>query len=297
MDYINLTTDQMFRLVSLQNVTDPYRIRDLLEQPAVTDLLMELHNYGKWPSGMYVTHRLVVRDDIDLDLGPADTEFMNADGTRTMLTDDDMKQRITDRCVHMTSSTYTLIGGNTVRAAVFSSCMAAVKGGIDVIVDLPCKSPEGLVPVRDSTQEVNVGQFIFRAWLELNWLIFHQPQAVRTGRIAQDFIPSLKKAAGKPRKKKAAKGRTKVYLRMLTVPPEKSPEWETLKAKTPEAVQDRAIREITCPVWEVRGHMRHYKSGKTVYVAPYRKGKERDSASAVSGKEYVLTGGDNAGKN
>lgn len=67
-------------------------------------------------------------------------------------------------------------------------------------------------------------------------------------------------------------------------------------AKTPEAVQERAAREITCPVWEVRGHMRHYKSGKAVYIAPYRKGKERGSASAVSGKEYVPIGGDHAGK-
>ena len=296
MDYINLTTDQMFRLVSLQNVTDPYLIKGMLEQPAVPDLLMELHNYGMWPSGTYVTHRLIVRDDIDLDLGPDDTEYMNLDGTHTLLTDAAMKQRITDMCVHMTSSTYTLIDGNTVKVAVFCSCMTAVKGGMDVIVDLPCKSPVGLVPVKDSTQAVNVGQFIFRAWLELNWLVLNQPQSVRTGRIAQDLIPSLKKTAGKPRKKKAAKGRTKVYLRMLTVPPEKSLDWETLKAKTPEAVQERAIREITCPVWEVRGHMRHYKSGKTVYVAPYRKGKERDSASTVSGKEYVLTGGDHAGK-
>lgn len=296
MDYINLTVDQMFRLISLQNVTGIYRIKDLLEKPAVTDLLMELHN-SKWPSGTYVTHRMVVRNDIDLDLGPGDTEYLGTGGMHTLL-DDDQKQRITDWCVCMTSSTYTRLNGNMVKVSVFTTCMTAVKGGIDIIVDLPretaLKSGScGAVP--DSTQAVNVGQFVYRAWLELNWLILNQPQAVRTGRIAQDLIPLLKKAAGKPRKK-AAKGRTKVYLRMLTVPPEKSPDWESLKAKTPEAVQERTAREITCPVWEVRGHMRHYKSGKTAYVAPYRKGKERDRASAVSGKEYVLTGGNHAGK-
>lgn len=35
---------------------------------------------------------------------------------------------------------------------------------------------------------------------------------------------------------------------------------------------------ITCPAWEVRGYYRHYKSGKTVWVNGYRKGKERNNA-------------------
>ena len=30
--------------------------------------------------------------------------------------------------------------------------------------------------------------------------------------------------------------------------------------------------------WGVRGHLRHYKSGKTVFIAPYTKGKERENA-------------------
>lgn len=30
-----------------------------------------------------------------------------------------------------------------------------------------------------------------------------------------------------------------------------------------------------CEAWSVRGHYRHYKSGRTVYIRPYRKGKGR----------------------
>lgn len=38
--------------------------------------------------------------------------------------------------------------------------------------------------------------------------------------------------------------------------------------------------KITCERWEVKGHFRHYKDGKVIYVKPYEKGKgikkERD---------------------
>lgn len=38
--------------------------------------------------------------------------------------------------------------------------------------------------------------------------------------------------------------------------------------------------------WGVRGHMRHYKNGKTVFIAPYTKGKDRENAI---GKTKVYT--------
>lgn len=36
--------------------------------------------------------------------------------------------------------------------------------------------------------------------------------------------------------------------------------------------------------WEVKGHYRHYKSGKVVFVKPYKKGK-----GTVNDKEYAIT--------
>lgn len=38
-------------------------------------------------------------------------------------------------------------------------------------------------------------------------------------------------------------------------------------------------RHITCDYWEVKGHFRHLKNGKTIYVKPYSKGKNKDGIS------------------
>ena len=49
------------------------------------------------------------------------------------------------------------------------------------------------------------------------------------------------------------------------------------------------IRHIfKCLCWGVRGHYRHYKNGKVVFVQAFRKGKERNNLSAFSEKEYKL---------
>ncbi len=40
---------------------------------------------------------------------------------------------------------------------------------------------------------------------------------------------------------------------------------------------------ITCERWEVKGHFRHYKNGKVVYVKPFEKGKGRKKE-----REYKL---------
>ncbi len=53
---------------------------------------------------------------------------------------------------------------------------------------------------------------------------------------------------------------------------------------------ERKKAEIKCLAWGVRGHYRHYKNGKTIYIAPFVKGKEREK---YAGKEYVLLPKDN----
>lgn len=45
---------------------------------------------------------------------------------------------------------------------------------------------------------------------------------------------------------------------------------------------------ITCPSWGVIGHYRQYKSGKKVWIAPYKKGRERHNAASYQPKEYQL---------
>jgi len=49
----------------------------------------------------------------------------------------------------------------------------------------------------------------------------------------------------------------------------------------------KAHREILCPSWGVVGHWRTYKkTGKRVWVAPYRKGKQRDNPNIYKAKDY-----------
>lgn len=44
-------------------------------------------------------------------------------------------------------------------------------------------------------------------------------------------------------------------------------------------------QEIICPAWGVRGHYRHYKDGKTIFIREYIKGKDK---SQYTGREYAL---------
>lgn len=47
----------------------------------------------------------------------------------------------------------------------------------------------------------------------------------------------------------------------------------------------KQIHEIKCAAWGVRGHVRHYKTGKTIFIQPYVKGKKRNE---YQGKVYEL---------
>lgn len=281
MDYIKLRSLRHFReLLNLCNVNGWKGITEIMEAPATRDILMEVSYVSK----AYYTQPMTLQYHF----------YTVPDTGKTGVAE---KDRLTPFDVVASFSTRTEYTGIIDRRFFFTAFMTPLADAMAIKLGLQPQYAES--EAFDRGRDIEQIGRAFVAYLELNWLILHQPSVIKESRVpaGENQLYVMGKAAGKSQKKKAAKGRTKVYLRMLTVPPEKSPDWETLKAKTPEAVQERAAREITCPVWEVRGHVRHYKSGKAVYVAPYRKGKERDSASAVSGKEYVLTGGDHAGKN
>jgi hypothetical protein len=53
------------------------------------------------------------------------------------------------------------------------------------------------------------------------------------------------------------------------------------------AVSENGTHKITCPCWSVRGHYRHYKSGKVVFVRSYEKGKDKGNSKAVD-KTYIV---------
>lgn len=43
---------------------------------------------------------------------------------------------------------------------------------------------------------------------------------------------------------------------------------------------------MTCEHWEVKGHFRHYKNGKVVYIKPFSKGKNKEAK--IENKTYKL---------
>lgn len=47
-----------------------------------------------------------------------------------------------------------------------------------------------------------------------------------------------------------------------------------------------AERKIQCPCWSVRGHYRHYNSGKVIFIKEYKKGKKRGNTEP-KGKKYT----------
>ena len=52
-------------------------------------------------------------------------------------------------------------------------------------------------------------------------------------------------------------------------------------------VPEGGHREIMCPCWEVRGHYRHLKSGKVIFIRPFKKGKERTTAEPKTHEYYL----------
>ena len=53
-----------------------------------------------------------------------------------------------------------------------------------------------------------------------------------------------------------------------------------------EAVGEKTIKRRT-NVWMVSGHLRHYKSGKVIFISSYPKGPERDKKKPKK-KDYDL---------
>lgn len=59
------------------------------------------------------------------------------------------------------------------------------------------------------------------------------------------------------------------------------------KNKVANALKSRKIvYSVDC--WNVRGHYRHYKNGKTIFIKSYEKGKKRNSGSHTNSTYYEL---------
>lgn len=51
-------------------------------------------------------------------------------------------------------------------------------------------------------------------------------------------------------------------------------------------IKKKGLHKIHCECWGVRGHYRHYKNGKTVFIKAYQKGKKRNEKKVD--KTYIV---------
>ena len=94
------------------------------------------------------------------------------------------------------------------------------------------------------------------------------------------FTTEFKKKEQKPGKKvkkKGQRGSTVHKVRVYHLVP--------LDADTVSRIKRNQAHKINCPAWGVRGHYRHYKSGKVVYIQPHVRGKQKE---LYQGREYSL---------
>ena len=109
-------------------------------------------------------------------------------------------------------------------------------------------------------------------YLLIQKALYDRPEVfVETGKqITVDPQPTKKKRKGKGRR------RIVKAVKVLRISQEEFADYT------------KAHREMNCPCWGVIGHWRNYKSGKRVWISPYRKGKRRHDPAAFSSKEYKM---------
>lgn len=108
-------------------------------------------------------------------------------------------------------------------------------------------------------------------YMTMQYCFKHRPVLFRE--ITEKRLPMTTVPHGKKKKHK----RKVRAVKVITIVPE---ELKSISVTT---------HEINCPCWGVMGHWRTYKSGKTIWIQPYKKGKERNKESAYQSKEYEIS--------
>lgn len=115
-------------------------------------------------------------------------------------------------------------------------------------------------------------EWLLLCFMLINTYILSDPG--KTTEVEIKEVPIKKLPDGMQRNRPPRKGPNKVRLVRSY----------RLKKNWKTAVKKR-VQQIKCEAWGVRGHFRHYKDGRVVFVHPYVKGKKRDE---YKGKIYEL---------
>ena len=118
-------------------------------------------------------------------------------------------------------------------------------------------------------------QTVFRT-LKALYMGVQMLSAERPDFVTSERLPALRQQSRRNGKGKKRKQCVR-FVRRLRVTD------EMIRSLSPPGVS-----RITCPCWGVAGHWRTCKSGKRVWVRPYRKGRQRTNPEAYVPKEYAL---------
>ena len=99
------------------------------------------------------------------------------------------------------------------------------------------------------------------------FIVYHLPEAAPAAAAAPDPRQNKPKKAGKARQQRRKNGITYIFKHSSSGP----------------RIQQRGKHASPAGVFSVRGHYRHYKNGKTVWIRPYNKGN-----GAKKDKTYKL---------
>lgn len=98
-------------------------------------------------------------------------------------------------------------------------------------------------------------------------------------RIKRPKLPSVEQE-GKKAETESRKHLDKKYFLLEEI-------IEYVNEKGEKVSPNKTGRTMVCDCWSVRGHYRHYKNGKIVFIKSYLKGKKRNSETPNTKKYYV----------
>ena len=114
-------------------------------------------------------------------------------------------------------------------------------------------------------------------YMEVQMLSVERPEVLSFGR---ESLPE-RQSKGRKGKKRRRDSHSTRFVRVVRIADDAADQVTACLAKRG--------RKLTCPCWGVAGHWRVYKkSGKRVWIEPYRKGRERNNPAVYQPKNYII---------
>ena len=139
-----------------------------------------------------------------------------------------------------------------------------------------CDERLGIFLENDIHNEITQWQIWAWDYIDLLMIFMNKPElmTLRTKSVAVEY------EEGKKVKHRKNNKRNKVKI----------VKYIDINSEDVDRLLEHSKREITCPAWGVVGHYRTYKSGKKIWIAPYKKGKYRDNPDMYKPKDYESQG-------